>query len=688
MRKWKAPIWLAGIVATLILLPDLDSQPLNPITYTTTTPVTCGPRSVYLLTPNGTMYTCANGTPEALGTGSGGGGPIASFTVPVVAGTACIIVHGLGLATPYYPLWSCFNSAGPIIGIGLSAETTNGLTITDTNSETISCVMGGATGSTGAGGALGTIACGGNTISPTSTPTYTATQSVSTAFTCTGCTSASWSSTGLSGSGLSISGSGSSANLVGTAVAGTYAGVVISYGAVSTSPFTVTINAAPSTGTCGGTGPPSCPGATNGSAYGPEAVVVTGGTGTVTLNVTSGALPSGVTISAHTLTATNVTATAGTYNFDLAGTDANSVQGTPVAYSIVVTGGGGGGTFAHYYAITAGTVTGTLTNFPWCINTGNSSFSAGCAPLNIASSLNSSIVNTVTQSTGVSVVEPADAVLTATAPGGSTGAWTCPSTAYIPWETEAYSAGSWVVHVKPTSTATGGVVYICFGQSAMTTQQNTSGNSAAPASVWSAYSSVYHHANVSSALSLVDSTGNSNETATGSPTTFASLIDGGVAFNGSNELSFTNQVTSGNNLTISAWVNTSTTGIQVFVDQRNSGLTTGCILYMHNGSGAVEFFCVPSPVAGSGANFADGNWHYFVGTVNSSTITFYADGLSSTNSGTITPGASTVYIGENSFTGNIDEVRMSSATMTAAWVAAEYANQKISSTFLTAGSEQ
>jgi hypothetical protein len=126
---------LAGFgifLMSLMSLPfeySLDSQPLNPITYTTTTPVACGQRSVYLLTPNGTMYTCVNGTPTALGTGSGsGGGGNALFSTASTAYTA---------STSYYlPPWGGgpastteaavsvpANSASPIKNFYLSVST-------------------------------------------------------------------------------------------------------------------------------------------------------------------------------------------------------------------------------------------------------------------------------------------------------------------------------------------------------------------------------------------------------------------------------------------------------------------------------------------------------------------------------------------------------------------------------------
>jgi hypothetical protein len=126
---------LAGFgifLMSLMSLPfeySLDSQPLNPITYTTTTPVACGLRSVYLLTPNGTMYTCVNGTPTALGTGSGGGGGgnalFSTASTAYTAGTSYYLPPwGGGPASTTEAAVSVpANSASPIKNFYLSVST-------------------------------------------------------------------------------------------------------------------------------------------------------------------------------------------------------------------------------------------------------------------------------------------------------------------------------------------------------------------------------------------------------------------------------------------------------------------------------------------------------------------------------------------------------------------------------------
>jgi hypothetical protein len=360
------------------------------------------------------------------------------------------------------------------------------------------------------------------------------------------------------------------------------------------------------------------------------------------------------------------------------------------------------GSFTHYYAITLGTITGTLTNFPLCVNTASGSFTPGCiTSSNLASNLNSSIQNTVTQTVGpYSVTEPADAVWTVTAPGGSAGAWTCPSGSYIPWETESYSAGSWLVWMNIPSASTGTVVYVCFGQSAMTTQQNS--GSFSPANVWpTQYVTVMHTPN-GSTLTLADSTGNANGTNNGSSPAIAAQLDGGVSFASASSqyVSFASKVTSGTRVTLSVWGKTSSAAnYQMLMDQRGSGTSHGCFLSFVASTGVGTFSCQGFDTASSSTNIADGNWHYLVGTLDTSAaLWLYVDGVQFAQGPS--PGSFAGFTTTNIQMGktwdasptlcncSVDEARVSNTPSSAAWIAAEYANQKPSSSFLTAGSLQ
>src|SRR5262249_39661565 len=137
-------------------------------------------------------------------------------------------------------------------------------------------------------------------ITPTSLSAMTDTQVIAgITFTSTGAgCSGTWSIVGQP-SALNVSGSASTTSLAGTVASNAhtsspYAAITITRGSTNQAISSLTVNAVPAVTTCGGTGPPACPGGTVGVAY--SAVVAhTGGTGTVTCTITVGSLPTGVT---------------------------------------------------------------------------------------------------------------------------------------------------------------------------------------------------------------------------------------------------------------------------------------------------------------------------------------------------------------------------------------------------------
>ena len=92
-------------------------------------------------------------------------------------------------------------------------------------------------------------------------------------------------------------------------------------------------------------------------------------------------------------------------------------------------------------------------------------------------------------------------------------------TSPLNWEVESWSAsaGTWLGWVQvPTLPASSGsnlTIYVWYGNSAITTQQNT------PSATWSSdYKGIYHYGN-GATISTADSTSNGNTvTLTGSPT--------------------------------------------------------------------------------------------------------------------------------------------------------------------------
>lgn len=168
---------------------------------------------------------------------------------------------------------------------------------------------------------------GGCAISTSGGGPYTATQSVSATFTQNGCASSSWSATGLTGSGLSIN--SSSGVLSGTAVAGSY-NAVISYDTADF-PLTLTINAAPSI-----TSSSPLPGGTVGVVYS-QTVASSGGTAPLAWSISSGSLPTGLTLNSSTGLISGTPTTAQTLSPTIRITDANGIIDSK-ALSITIAG--------------------------------------------------------------------------------------------------------------------------------------------------------------------------------------------------------------------------------------------------------------------------------------------------------------------------------------------------------------
>ena len=116
--------------------------------------------------------------------------------------------------------------------------------------------------------------------------------------------------------------------------------------------------------------------------------------------------------------------------------------------------------------------------------------------------------------------------------------------------------------------------------------------------------------------------------------------------------------------------------------------TSGNLISDFNGTG--DF---PSLSTGYALNA----WNHFAVTADGSQIKYYINGtLAATDSGTQEPVGNTSYIfigqsdvfGDGAYTGNLDEIRVSSAARSADWIKTEYNNENSPSTFITVGSAQ
>ena len=280
----------------------------------------------------------------------------------------------------------------------------------------------------------------------------------------------------------------------------------------------------------------------------------------------------------------------------------------------------------------------------------------------------------------------------------------------LPYERETYSAATGAVDfwvkVPTVSHTTDTVIYMFYGNSAVTTDQSN------PTCVWDAwYKGVWHLAN-GTTLSAVDSTSNSNNgSLVNSPTAVAGQIDGGANLASSSSQYITvpdNSSLKPASFTFSFWMKRSGNqqqyahplgkgggsgapyGAYYFqLNESNSDSSEGS-LYVGTTNNVANQISYPS------GSFSTGVWYYIVGTFNSSTkiLTGYNNGV---QEGTTTAAVSTVsydtgalsFGRQNSygqyFNGTLDEIRISNIPRSADWIATEFNNQSSPSTFYTLG---
>ncbi len=209
------------------------------------------------------------------------------------------------------------------------------------------------------------------------------------------------------------------------------------------------------------------------------------------------------------------------------------------------------------------------------------------------------------------------------------------------WEMENYNAttGEFEAWVSNSLTALSGTsnttFYMCYGNAPISTFQSTA------SSVWdSNYAAVWHFPN-GSTLTANDSTSNSNTGTITNASATSGQVDGTANFNGTNTyIQAANREVSLTSFTISGWVkSTANTSFHTFFgegDGRGGGGTGdwGTIGYgaTVNPPNVVDGFYFQIWDGGSAKSvslgLADTNWHYLVGTYNSSTkvVTGYVDG--------------------------------------------------------------
>jgi hypothetical protein len=279
-------------------------------------------------------------------------------------------------------------------------------------------------------------------------------------------------------------------------------------------------------------------------------------------------------------------------------------------------------------------------------------------------------------------------------------------------EVETYTAATggvnyWVKVPTVSHTTSDTVIYMCYGNSSITTDQSNK------TAVWdSNFKSVYHLPN-GTTLSANDSTANAVNGTLENATATTGQISGGASFNGSSagiNLGNTSTWAMGSgDYTFEAWIKVTSNPAAVgailqkdAIGERQVALqfdnyfTANSINLIHfNDDGTFYWRQTPANSLSTNA------WHHVAGVRSSSSLLVYIDGVSQTLSsaytngplGTMKSAASVAYIGrdaysgyEEYFNGLIDEARVSNTARSADWIKTEYNNQSSPSTFYTISS--
>lgn len=261
-------------------------------------------------------------------------------------------------------------------------------------------------------------------------------------------------------------------------------------------------------------------------------------------------------------------------------------------------------------------------------------------------------------------------------------------------EIEIYTATTGLVvfwvRVPTVSAATDTVIYLWYGNSAISTsQENVTG-------VWdSNYKGVWHLPN-GTTLTALDSTSNANNlTATGSPPAVAGKVDGGVTVSTGKYLGATLAAAIGTTNTVSAWVKFTSLPVSTDTGMHSAYAVDGAETFIWRPAGGVTYFALYGSAFVLGSTPSTGTWYYLVATRDGTTTNGYKLYLNAAVDVTTTrPSAdsgSTFRIGRtgagvNEMDGAVDEVRLSSSVRSVDWAIKEYNNMSSPSTFYAIGS--
>jgi hypothetical protein len=274
-------------------------------------------------------------------------------------------------------------------------------------------------------------------------------------------------------------------------------------------------------------------------------------------------------------------------------------------------------------------------------------------------------------------------------------------TSILDFEQESYNpttgAINYWVRVPTVSHSTDTIIYIFYGNSAVSMDQSNKGG------VWdSNYALVSHLSDNAANMVVADSTSNannlnnrvstSNKTATGE-------ISNGLTYDGSSDYSSVANNSSvdiqGSAITLEVWAkptNSTAASSERLIVKEVSGNADPYVRYglfrASSGSSQITFFITTggpgSYTSASGGSTSAGSWTHAVGVYNGTTMTLYVNGSSvatASKTGSIASSSTPLVFGADTeisseyFNGVLDEARISNSARSADWIAAEYNNQ-------------
>jgi prepilin-type N-terminal cleavage/methylation domain-containing protein len=330
---------------------------------------------------------------------------------------------------------------------------------------------------------------------------------------------------------------------------------------------------------------------------------------------------------------------------------------------------------------------GTLTNFPMLVSSTLSSWK---------SVANGGEVNNLCL-TSNGGQEPCDLVF-------ATSTVNC-ATSSLNFETESYSSstGALIDWVSVPSLSAGTVIYVCYGNTGVTTDQSH------PSSTWDGnYKGVYHFPNGSS-LSVANSASSTFGSTNHGVTATAGQIDGGSSYDASTKyIDLANpSVHYDTGVTLEAWINqaaassSSETIIEKGYDNGNGKTEVGLRVGDTINQGIPQFFTYSAGTHGvvaSAQRLSAATWYHLAGTFDGTNWRMYINGALTDNvvDSSYFDNTSNWAIGADEangigniefWNGTIDEARISNIARSPSWILTEYNNQANPSTFYTVGGE-